>query len=255
MSQLPEDWQERMVDMIRGAQPLDPDWFTGGPVCTPLEQIAIYRRQYRLRLYDALLVEVPGLRKMLGETPEAEALLWRYIEENPSRSFSLNRIADRLADWLTAQRQDGADVPIEVIEMAHLDRAVARGFEAAPGAPLDPSALLTMPPLRLQPHVTLLRLSRNVHELRSALLTDQDRPEIVEGDYPLVVFRRGIAMRHWAVPLGLWGILEGISRGRPVAGAIEEAFARGLVDSETLSREIGGWFRDLAERQLVELSG
>jgi hypothetical protein len=245
---MPVDWRERMIDMIRGAAPLDESWFSGGPACTPLEQIDIYRRQYRLRLYDALLVEVPGLRKLLGDTPETESLLWRYLDAHPSQSFSLNRIADALAPWLAQQ----PDVPVEVTEMARLDAAVAQGFEAAEGTPLDPGALVDLPPLQLQPHVRLLRLSTNVHELRSALLTNQPRPELVRGDFPLVVFRRGIAMRHWGVPLPLWGILEGLSRGQTVAEAVNEVFTRNWVDAGTLSTEIGGWFRDMAERNLVQ---
>lgn len=246
---LPQDWQTQMIEMIRGAAPLDPSWFGGGPACTPLEQIAIYREQYRLRLMEALFVEVPGLRVMLGEGEATTDLLWRYLAENPSHAFTLNRVADKLAAWLEQQ----PDVPIEVIEMAHLDRAVAKGFEAAPGTPIDPASLTTMPPLRLQPHVSLLRLSRNVHELRAALLTRAAKPDLVSGDYPLVVFRRGIGMRHWVVPTPLWAILSEIAQGRAVPAAIESVFARGIVDAGTLAAEIGGWFREMAERQLVEI--
>jgi hypothetical protein len=248
-TELPPDWRERMIDMIRGAAPLEGSWFSGGPACSPLEQIDIYRRQYRLRLYDALLVEVPGLHKMLGDTSETESLLRRYLDAHPSQSFSLNRIADALAPWLSEQ----PDVPVEVVEMARLDAAVARGFEAADGVPLDPSMLVDMPALKLQPHVTLLRLSTNVHELRSALLTNQPRPELVRGDFPLAVYRRGIAMRHWSMALPLWGILEGLSRGQTVAEAVNEVFTRNWVDAGTLSNEIGTWFRDMAERNLVEV--
>lgn len=247
--EVPDAWQRRMVEMIRGQEALDGSWFTGGPVCDPLEQIDIYRRQYRLRLYGALLTEIPGLHLLLGETEQTEALLWRYLDETPSRSFTLNRVADTLADWLAEQ----PNTPIEVLEMARLDRAVARGFEAAPGIPIDPALLTTLPPLMLQPHVSLLRLSHNVHEIRSALLTKREAPALVAGDHPLVVFRRGIAMRHWLVPLPLWALLDAIARGSSVAAAIDEIFTRGLVDAATLSTEIGGWFRDLASRQIVQV--
>ena len=245
---LPADWQSRMVDMIRGAVPVDPGWFTGGPVCTPTDQIEIYVRQYRLRLMDALLVEVPGLKALLPDVEAREALLRRYLHENPSRSWTLNRVADRLPEWLNLE----PEVPKHLVEMAHLDRAVQRGFEAADGEDLDPTTLAGMPRLRLQPHVSLLRVGHNVHALRAAALGGQPLPEVTAGDYPLVVFRRGIKMRHWVLPLPAWGILDGIGWGLSVPEAIEAVFARGWIDAEVLSAEIGGWFKDFAERRLVE---
>ena len=244
MPELPPDWQERMVEMIRGAEPLRDEWFAGGPVCTPMEQIEIYRNQYRLRLYDALLEEIPGLRFLLGD--DAEDLLRRYLLDHPSESWTLNRVADRLPEWLERQ-----DLDAHLVEMAHLDRAVQKGFEAASGTPIDPAALLAMPALRLQPHVALLRLSHNVHEVRSAALRDAEPPPLRAGDFPIVVFRRGIKMRHWVVPLGAWGILDAIADGLDVGAALDSVFARGLASAEVLSTEVAGWFRDFAERNLV----
>lgn len=244
---LPPDWRARMVEMVRGAAPLEASWFTGGPVCTPLEQIGIYADQYDLRLFDALVEEVRGVRHLL---PDGDDLLRRYLRENPSRSFTLNRIADALPEWL--DRQPGVEK--SVVEMAHLDRAVQKGFEAAEGEPLDPASLVSLPVLRLQPHVSLLRLGRNVHEIRSAVLSDRDPPALRSGDFPLIVFRRLNKMRHWVAPLPLWGILAAIDRGSTVPEAIDDVFGRGWIDLETLQAEIGGWFSDLAERQLVSVA-
>ena len=243
---LPADWRERLVGIVRGAEPVRGDWFTGGPVCTPEEQIGIYVHQYHLRLYDALLAEVPGLKGLLDE--QGEPLLRRYLSEHPSGSWTLNRVADRLADWLSRQ-----EVPRSWVEMAALDRAVQAGFEAAEGEPLDPAGLAAMPRLRLQPHVGLLRLSTNVHEVRSAVLTGTAPPPLRDGDFPVVVYREDLRMRSWPVPVGLWAILDGVRRGLSVPDALEEAFTRGFVDPDTLAANLGDWFRDLAQKRLVEL--
>lgn len=251
MPELPPDWQSRMVEMIRGATPVDDSWFAGGPVCTPQEQIEIYVRQYRLRLYRSLLDEIPGLAGLLGDSDEGEALLRRYLMAHPSGSWTLNRVADRLADWLAEQ----PGVPVHHVEMAQLDRAVQQGFEARSGEPLDPARLAQMPALRLQPHVTLLRLTHNVHALRATPRREGVEPPALEsGDYPLVVFRRGIKMRHWVMPLGAWSVLREIDRGHTVPEALEAVFAKGVVSADELTTEIGQWFRDYAERDLVELA-
>ncbi|MEZ4235478.1 MAG: putative DNA-binding domain-containing protein [Myxococcota bacterium] len=249
---LPEDWQQRMVEMIRGASDLEGSWFTGGPVCSPLDQIGIYRRQYSLRLYDALREELIGLSALMDAAPDAvpegaEALLRRFLRERPSREWTLNRVADGLPDWLAAQ--DG--VPVAWVEMARLDWAVQHGFEAAAGAPLDPAALSVTPKLALQPHVHLVLATHNVHEVRGAALGGGPLPALREGHFPLVVFRRGIRMRHWCVPLGLFGILEGIAAGCTLSQAIERTFANGWTTTEELTAHVGEWFQDLGSRGLV----
>lgn len=240
-----------MVEMIRGAAPISDAWFAGGPVCSPKEQIGIYVRQYRLRLHSALCDEIPGLRSLQEGTEVGDALLHRYLREHPSESWTLNRLADRLADWLA----DQPGVPLHHVEMARLDRAVQKGFDARSGAPIDPSALASMPALRLQPHVTLLRNTHNVHALRAtAHQPPEDRPPLTKGDYPLVVFRRGIKMRHWVMPRGAWAVLRELDRGQAVPAALEAVFAAGIVGADELTTEVGAWFRDFSERDLVELS-
>lgn len=248
--ELPADWRSKMIDMIRCAAELDGEWFTGGPACSPQEQIEIYRTQYRLRLYDALVIEIPGLSHLLGDERREELLL-RFLYANPSHAWTLNRIADGLADWLATQ----PEVEPAWVEMARLDWAIQHGFEAVDNEALDPAALGGLPALDLQPHVHLLRLRRNVHEVRSAVMTRQPVPELVEGDYPLVVFRSRLQMRHWVVPLGMWGILEAIGDGLALPAALERVFVRGWATPEELTEHVGAWFHDLATLKLVQLRG
>lgn len=248
MPELPDDWRERMVEMVRGAVELDGGWFTGGPVCTPLDQIGIYANQYRIRLYDALRDELIGLRYLMDQAGAGDALLRRFLREHPSRSWTLNRVADGLAGWLEVQA--GA-VPVAWVEMARLDWAVQAGFEAAAGPPLDAAALVRIPRLALQPHVFLLRATHNVHDVRAALLSRGEVPPLIEGDYPIVVFRRGIGMRTWVVPVALWAVLDAIRRGKPLTAAFDDAFERGHATVEALTANVGQWFADLAERDIV----
>lgn len=235
-----------MVEMIRGAAPLDGSWFAGGPVLGPLDQIGVYREQYRLRLGDALLEEVPGWCAMV-EPPERDRVVEAYLAAHPSRTWTLNRVADAFADWL-----EGAGAPVAQVEMARLDHAVQRGFEAASGRPLRPEDLAEIPPLRLQPHVRLLRFTHDVHRLRAAVLAGETPPELGRGDFPLVIFRRGLRMRHWELPLGAWAVLDGLARGLSVAGAIERALAEGLLAEADLGEPLSTWFHDFVTRELVE---
>jgi hypothetical protein len=247
---LPAEWRRDMVDMIRGAAPLSGAWFRGGPGCTPEQQIGIYRDQYRLRLLGAVKQEALGLKHLLGE--EADEVLWRFVLAHPSKTWTLDRIAGGLPEWL----RDQPEGTPERVDMARLDAAVQRGFTASEGNVLTPDQILSGPVrLTLAPHVGLLRLRTTVHETRSALMTGAQPPAVREEPVHLVVFRRGIKMRHWAVSAAELVLLEAIARGLPLAEAIEEPVRTGAIDGVTLAAEIGGWFEAFAERRLLVAAG
>jgi hypothetical protein len=246
---LPHDWREQVTAMVARKVALDGAMFGGGPVLSPVEQIGVYRNQYELRLYDALREELIGLRHLLGD--RTRDVLWAFLDAHPSRSWTLNRVADGLVDWL---RSTGA--PVEQIEMAELDHAVQRGFDAAEGRAIDPADLQELPALRLQPAVSLLRLTTNVHVVRAAVLVGQDIPAVEHGrDVHLVVFRSNLRMRHWELSPAAWTVLHGLSVGLPTLDALGAVVEQGLVEPEALPVAVQGWFRDYVTNQLVEVAG
>lgn len=245
--ELPDDWRDQVTAMIARRAPLDGSMFRGGPVLSPVEQIGVYRNQYELRLYDALVEEIAGLAHLLG--PRLRETVWAYLDAHPSRSWTLNRVADHLVPWLEA-----TGAPVEQVEMARVDRAVQRGFEAALGRPLVPEQLTELPDLRLQPAVTLLRLTTNVHAIRGAVLAERESPQLERGlDVPLVIFRQAFRMRHWELSPGAWHVLEALGRGVSTMDALTGVVEGGLVAPDDLAEAVQGWFRDFVTHQLVEV--
>lgn len=246
---MPPDWQTRMIAMIRGAEPLSGEWFAGGAL-SPVEQIDVYRDQYRMRITDALVEEIPGLLHLLGD--DAESLLWRYLDDHPPTSWSLNDIAVPLATWLADHK-----APAEHIEMALLDRAVMRGFIAADGHTPRPEqlqgAMSGALRLRLQPAVTLLRLTRSVHRLRTAILNDEAAPALESGDFPVAVFRLDRGMRHLELDVGAYTVLDALDRGRSLEESLGEAMTA-VGDPEVFARSVGAWFQRFVERALIEIA-
>jgi hypothetical protein len=232
-----------MVDMIRGARPLDGSMFAGGPLLSPAEQIGVYRDQYRMRMWDALLDDTKGLHALLGD--DAERVFWAYLDACPPRDWTLARIADRLVPWLET---NGA--PAEQVEMARLDEAVERGFVAADVPVPDVAAVAAAGPgteLRLQPHVTLLSLTWNVHHVRSAISSDQDVPALVSGRWSVVVYRHDRQMRHLEVEPGAFAALHMFAAGGTVGAAVEAAVAE-VGDPVATVGKLPGWFRMFAAR-------
>ena len=51
---LPPDWQGSLLEMIRGAAPLNGALFAGSETLSGEEQVGVYAQQFRLRIRPAL---------------------------------------------------------------------------------------------------------------------------------------------------------------------------------------------------------
>lgn len=234
---LPPDWQARLIEVIAGRADADPSWFTGGPILSPTQQIAIYQEQYQLRMYDALVEDLPGFMHLVGD--DAPPLLRAFLRDHPSQTWTLDRVTHALPDWLAARGQ-----PPPTVDMAALDVAVAISFQAADGAPLDPAAIHPELRLRLSPHVRLLHLRSNVAWIRATVGGDAT-PALEPGDRPTIVFRRGLRVRHAELDAGWWQLLHRIGAGCGLLDAL------GQVD-EADRPSIGRWMQEMVELGWVE---
>lgn len=232
--------------MVSGQAELDGALFRGGPVLGPAQQIGVYANQYRIRIYDALAEEVVGLRVLLGD--DLKDVLWAYLRDQPSTSWTLERIAVRLEGWL---RDQGA--PIEQIEMAALDRAVQVAFIAGDARPLSVEQLQSLPDLELAPSVRRFLFTTNVHDVRSAVRSGTSVALEHGQQIHLVVFRKGLGVQTVVLPKGAWHLLDGFERGLSIPDALEELVLNEVVTADEVGASIQGWFRDLATHGLVQV--
>jgi hypothetical protein len=96
------------------------------------QRLDLYRRSYRLRLLEAMRASHPAVRHLLGHDLFDEFAL-DYIRARPSRSYTLQRLAEGFADHLAATRPDldGAPEawPSMIIDLAHLERTFAEVYD------------------------------------------------------------------------------------------------------------------------------
>ena len=143
---------------------------------TSLERIEIYNRQYWYRLIDCLYDDYPGLLSILGQK-KFNKLICTYLEKNPSRSFTLRNLGDRLEQFiidhpeLVHPRQQLAQ------EMAAFEWAQVVAFDGPEHPAVTVDDLLgkdaTKIRLGMQPFITLLDLHYPLDDYTLALKKQQ----------------------------------------------------------------------------------
>jgi hypothetical protein len=132
---------------------------------TSFERLEIYNRQYWFRLRDCFYDDYPGLRAVLGDKP-FERLADEYLAKNPSQSYTLRNLGSRLVKFLAANPKLTAPHSGLALDLARLEWAHVEAFDNAAERPMKVGDLSGLDAakirLRLQPHLTLLKLENDV---------------------------------------------------------------------------------------------
>jgi hypothetical protein len=138
---------------------------------TASERLNIYHRQYWYRILDSFNEDFPGLSAVVGERAFGR-LSRAYLNDCPSRSFTLRNLGSRLETWLGEHSEFGGKNLALALDMVRLEWAHIEAFDKAERKPLGPEDLLELSPelvLALQPHIGLLELQYPVDDLRVKL--------------------------------------------------------------------------------------
>src|ERR1700678_316260 len=89
---------------------------------TSFERLEIYNRQYWFRVLSGFAEDFPGVRVVLGDR-RFDALSKAYLQQCPSRSFTLRNLGSRLESWLRAHPRWAGPRQKLVVDMARLEWA------------------------------------------------------------------------------------------------------------------------------------
>jgi len=162
----------------------------------------VYVHGYVARISDALAVELPAVRRILGDAAFA-SLAARYVVACPPGSYDLAHAGQRLSYFLESDPLT-VDLPF-LPDLARLERCIAAAFVAKDGAPLTWSVLQAMTPesvadlrLKLVPGTALVSSRFPLHLLWRARDASDDEVSIelaVAGETGVVVYRHGEVVR------------------------------------------------------------
>src|SRR5260370_20539279 len=159
---------------------------------TALDRLAIYSCAYYARLLECIREEFPVLKHALGEEV-FDAFAVGYLQQYPSRSYTLFRLSENFPRYLAETRPDGngayADWPDFLIDLATLEQTFNEIFDG-PGVEREVLAigdqLQTISPDRLLearlvgvPCLRLLVLPYPVH-LYFAAVRRHENPNLPE---------------------------------------------------------------------------
>jgi hypothetical protein len=236
-------------------------WVRATNIQEASRRLGIYRHAYRARLLETLRDTFGHTLRYLGDD-WFDLLAQAYIETTPSRADNLRWYGLTWPDWLARELAPGSRFGAheEVAELAALDWALRRAFDAADAEPMTRADAAGLGPhdwetmrLNLHPSVATLTVAHNTLALWRALDEDAEVPEPVRlGGAEQVLIWRKHAQPHFrslsaqeAVALALVQAGRTFSQlcaaladshGEAVAVGLAGRFLRTWIDDALLTR-------------------
>lgn len=213
---------------------------------TPVERVGVYQGMYLLRMVEALENDFPAVAHLLGHEGFV-GLVTRYVAAHPSRSYTLNRLGDRLPEFIRESR--GIRRKAFVADLARLESLVTAAFDA-PESPAWPSEEIARVPESAWPEAVLrpsaaLRVAAFAYPVNAYLQSVKDD----EHDHPptgrrptwIAVYRKNYEVWRLDLSKPAHDFLAALVKGRPFGRAVATA-ARGLQGSA--GDQLFRWLRD-----------
>jgi hypothetical protein len=214
---------------------------------TPTDRVGIYHSMYLLRMQDALANDYEALKHFLGDHGFFE-LVRDYVQVHPSRSYSLNRLGDRLPDFVAGAA--GLKRRGFCHDLARLECAMAQIFDAEEVPPLSAEQIAAVPVeawerarLRTIPAFRLLAFRYPVNAYLQTVREDNhDHPKARLKSEWVAVYRRDFAVWRLSLSCDAYALLTDLAGGMTLGTAIESALKRAKrpLPADALSR----WFQD-----------
>ena len=220
----------------------------------PEERVAIYERMYWARLHDCLAEDYPALAKLCGPATFAK-IARAYLEEHPSRSYSLNFLGRKLPEFL--------DGPVRfprralLADVARVERAISESFEAAVSPSMTPADLALVPPaawesgrIRLTESLRLLALDHRANAAVTACRQGKELPPLGRARTWLAVYRKEWTVWRADLTEPMHAVLAALLAGKPLSRALAAGARRFEGTPEALQADVHRWFAEWASEGL-----
>lgn len=220
------------------------NWVRAKPELSESEQIGIYIRGYRYRLFDIVHDDYTALRHYLGDDDFAD-LIDAYIEAVPSEYPNLARYIEKFPDFVKTRCDDVA------YELAVLETAIERISDAGETAALSPEHLAELDPDALMAQPLPLRRALSLYAFRypvnayygAVIDGDDPAPPSPESSY-VAVYRHDYEMWRLDLEREEYEILTILQNGVSPAAALEKILGDRHDAAENVSRWFARWMNN-----------
>ena len=210
----------------------------------PIQRVGIYHGMYMLRMIEALAADYGALAEFLGEHA-FEHLVRDYVQQFPSRSYTLNRLGDSLPEFIAVSSMKRR---IFLRDLAKLELAMTQVFDEAEAEPLPADAIASIAPERIAdarivpiPALRLLSLDYDANEAFQAFREERPMKPRRQKTW-LAVHRRDYAVYRMPLAREAFVFLESLVAGQTIGEAVDSFHRRFRRFPE--QNELFTWFRD-----------
>jgi hypothetical protein len=220
---------------------------------TSVQRLAVYGNAYFSRLLECMRELFPALAHALGEEL-FDGFALEYLQKYPSRSYTLDQLADRFVQFLEETRPDATEAswPDFIIDLARFEWAIDDVFDG-PGVEneqlLTAEQLQAIPPqrwsdARLVPVVCLrpLAFKYPVNDYYTAFRRDEKPPLPEPAETFTALSRRDYIVRRYKLSRLQYVLLSALAAGDSVGDAIAQC-AESCDDLDSLAADLQDWFR------------
>jgi hypothetical protein len=220
---------------------------------TAAERMAIYANAYYARLLECMEAWFPVLKSALGEEV-FNAFAFEYLQQYPSKSYTLDRLGENFAHFLDETRpEEEGSWPDFLIDLATLEWNIHKVFDG-PGVEFQPlltaEALQAFPAERFAesrlvpvPCLRLLAFRYPVNAYYTAARQGEEVPLPDPAPELVALSRRDFVVRRYALDPPQYALLEKILEGATVGEAIAAAAEASGLDDDALAAGLQAWFR------------
>jgi hypothetical protein len=209
-------------------------------------RLGIYQRMYWLRLRQVLAEDFEATAAVAGDDLFGR-LVRGYLQRHRPRSFTLSDLGARFPAYLAQVRGR----PDPLIDLAHLEQALALAAEAPVRPVLHRAALAAIDPrqwarLRLRPGTGLQLIVADypVHAILDAVRAGREIGVVRRAPTFVVVWRRDFTVWRKPVPEAAFVLLAALAAGAPLEAAVQDAAAGWDGAPEALEQAVQAWFAE-----------
>ncbi len=222
-------------------------------------RLEIYVDAYYERLLECLRSEFCGTQYAVGDEL-FDALAFGYLQQYPSRSYTLGNLGLHFATYLDDSRLHARDLPEGVppgwpdfvVELAAFERVQREVFDAEgteQGGLLNAEELARLAPeqwsalrLSVAPCLRLYRAAHPVHEFWQAFREEMTPAAPQPKPTRLAINRRHYHIERHPLSEAQYALLGGLTAGASLSEAIGAALSIGAPAGEMQTADLAEWF-------------